>query len=341
MFPFHSHGPAIYVKDGKPLAMDGELGKSHAGVAFVDLRSAVVLEQQHGKSNTDIPEVYFDNGSESTSVPLALRKNRLHRILAALRLAKNRKKTIIVRATGPGLVFTQNGERIIGWADMRKQSRTRNEVYGCTRDGIEVKTNVSTIFTLGQDAEILPVANIKGDWLVIQLKEIAYTGETGNSNTPPEGKSIKGFSDEIENEDKNEINAFYATGNFTWSINSSSKRGKQGTNVLPYFFDSEKVFEAVYSRARDPRFGRLGEWTDLPVDVATEVFRNLLAHETYDYLYRPEDPNSYPMKDFKDRFRAKVRNKGILAYQIVRRKDGRPFAEGQEWTEAELVFSPP
>lgn len=339
--PFHSYGPAIYVKDGKPLTAHGELDKPNAGVAFLDLRSAVVLEQQYGKSKSDIPDVYFDDGSDNTSFSTTLSPNRWQRIFSALRFNKKFKKNIIVRTAGPGLVFTQQGERIIGWADLRKQSRTRKEVYGCTRDGIEVKANVSTTFTLGEAVEILPVTNVKGDWLVIQFKEIDHAVEIGTNGKSSQHKVIKGFSDELENEDKNEINSFYARGNFAWSINSPSVPGKQGINTLPYVFQSQRVFEAVYSRARDPKVGRLGEWTDLPADVAAEVFRNMLAHETYDYLYRPDDPKSYPMKEFKNRFRTRVRNQGVLGYQIVRRKDGRPLAKDQIWAETDLVFSPP
>lgn len=55
------HGPAIFMKDGKPKAEEGELKNLHAGVAFVDLNSAIVLEEQSGSNDAMRQEAHFDS----------------------------------------------------------------------------------------------------------------------------------------------------------------------------------------------------------------------------------------------------------------------------------------
>jgi regulator of protease activity HflC (stomatin/prohibitin superfamily) len=56
------------------------------------------------------------------------------------------------RATGPGLVFLEPGERILTTLDLRKQSRSQ-AVAALTKDGIEVKTTVGVTFGLAVSAK--------------------------------------------------------------------------------------------------------------------------------------------------------------------------------------------
>ena len=49
----NSHGPAVFIKEGKPKAEEGELNDTKKGVVFVDLNSAIVLEQQFGTRQVD------------------------------------------------------------------------------------------------------------------------------------------------------------------------------------------------------------------------------------------------------------------------------------------------
>jgi hypothetical protein len=57
--------------------------------------------------------------------------------------------------------------------------------------------------------------------------------------------------------------------------------------------------------------------------VAADIYRNLLAEQEYDNLYRPTDPADYPIRNLKQRFARLVRNQGILAFQYVERVDGK------------------
>jgi hypothetical protein len=340
--PFHSHGAAIFVKDGRLVATKEELDEPEAGVAFVDLSSAVVLEQQWGEIETDVPDIRFTENTEDFKNTSSLKPSFFLRILKAFGLSKGMKKITIVRAKGPGVVFTDSGEKIIGWADLRKQIRFHEKVKATTRDGIEVETKITVMFTLGEPPEILNVVQKDGDWKVVQLEEDNSIVEP--TNIVFKRQIIKGFDVNTLNEfDKVIINDYLEKHNFNWLVKYHAVTKQINASSSPPFgFDAQRVFNAVYSRARDAREGILGEWTDLPVYAAIDVFRNMLIHETFDRFYKPNDPNDskdYPLKDFKNSFSLEVR-KGSMLFQIVRRKDGRPLIDGQVWDESDLVFSP-
>jgi hypothetical protein len=81
-------------------------------------------------------------------------------------------------------------------------------------------------------------------------------------------------------------------------------------------------------------------WTELPLKVAIEVFRDMLALENYDDLYRPTSDEFPFFQTFRPKFNRRVRNLGVLNYQFVRRKDGRPFEKGMTWDESEVDYAP-
>jgi hypothetical protein len=145
MYFFHMHGPAIFVREGKQKARTEELESSRPGVAFVDPSSAIVLEKQ-----------WKPRRKISTSGPIT---NLINRYL----LRKPEMIIIpppLVRAAGPGIVFTRFSERIIGIADLRKQFRINLGVPAYTADGLEMKAHVYVIFSLGLAPDVLKVAYI-------------------------------------------------------------------------------------------------------------------------------------------------------------------------------------
>jgi hypothetical protein len=131
-----SHGPIIFVKEGKLVARKEELSRFFAeGVALLDSSSAIVLERAYA------PHWWFAR-QQPGSVPL-------------------------VRAAGPGIVFIQPGERIVATLDLRRQSRSAT-AKALTRDGIEVSANVSVTFGLSYEP---PPASQADDALLDEMKE--------------------------------------------------------------------------------------------------------------------------------------------------------------------------
>lgn len=59
------------------------------------------------------------------------------------------------RVAGPGLIFTDPFESPLKLVDLRKQSRI-SKVNAVTKDGIEVKTVVSTVFAVDKEAPLAP-----------------------------------------------------------------------------------------------------------------------------------------------------------------------------------------
>ncbi len=336
----NSHGPAIFVREGKPIATDDELNGARPGVALVDLYSAIVLEKQSGNTGVNAGGVYFESSSTTNTKGVNSGRPSLNSVLKFSRLGRRNKKEIAVRAHGPGLVFTREGEKIIGWADLRKQFRRRTNVHCNTGDGIEVSTNISAVFTLGEPPEFLKVAQINGNWVIVKIEDRTVEGKD-TKNTTTSRKLIKGFSDKLLQGEKEEINEFFKVRQFVWTVGNSENKDMEKEISSPFIFDERRVVAAVYSRARDAKEGRLGEWTDLPVDVAVDEFRNMLAHETYDGLYLQKDDEPNSIQDFKATFGKVVQKMGVLGYQIVRRKDGRALQEGQICRNTELVYSSP
>jgi hypothetical protein len=145
MYFFRAHGPAIFVREGKQKARTEELESALPGVAFIDPSSAIVLEKQWKPRRRD-----------TTSGPLTnLLKRHLPPTPEKITLTPP-----LVRAAGPGLVFTEFSERIVGIADLRKQFRINKDVPAYTADGLEMKAHVFAIFCLGYPPEVLKVAYI-------------------------------------------------------------------------------------------------------------------------------------------------------------------------------------
>jgi hypothetical protein len=105
-------------------------------------------------------------------------------------------------------------------------------------------------------------------------------------------------------------------------------------------FDERRVFNAVYAQARNPQEQAV-PWTDLPVQVAADMFRGEMSNINYDELYELRDPTpaSFPLPGIRRRFRIHMRNLGLLSYRIVFHRSLLPLVDGT-YNESDLFVSP-
>lgn len=224
----------------------------------------------------------------------------------------------MMRLGRPGVVFIGPGERLRGIVSLRKQVRTMVDVHAITVEGIEVKTNVTAVFTLGQQPAVIKVAYV-GDQHPYNLRVLRID---------PVTKKITAISDELDDEDKREIHR-YAQNYLTFSEPPALLTADdQPREHPPYALTEEHIFAAVYATSRNPTEDKLDHWTDLPAQVATEVFRSMIAQQRYDALYLADESNpdslglSPPGKfrlhaDLKPEFARRIRYLGVMSYQFL------------------------
>jgi hypothetical protein len=333
-FLTRQHGPAVFIRGGKEIAKKSELLSSLQGVAFVDLTSAIALEKQSPKKPTSIPQQ--DNTSaRSKSISFSP--------ASFMRRPQQRgKKATAVRIAGPGITFTESGEAIRGVIDLRPQIRVRRGVNAYTREGIEIRTSITTIFTIGQLPEIMKVV-YEGDEnpenlriVALAEKAVRRDGEAIAGSQP----YIKELIDGLDLADKLEIHRYVSDYRKTGGLVRYQTSLPKEEPSSPFLFDPSRIFKAIYSSSLDIKEDEYKEWTDLPPYIATEVFRNLIAGEVYDYLYFPADQNKFPLQDLKSNFAMKMRHQGVMAFQFLERKDSIPFKAGQEWFEEHYITYP-
>jgi regulator of protease activity HflC (stomatin/prohibitin superfamily) len=85
-----------------------------------------------------------------------------------------------------------------------------------------------------------------------------------------------------------------------------------GERVMPTeAFNPHSAFRAVYGTALGEQ--QTVEWTELPLMVAAECFRIVLAEYRLDQLLRPTQPELSRLKEFKDKINATVKHAPVLA----------------------------
>ena len=314
---FRQHGLAIFVKDGKVLATAEDWKLIGLGVIVMDFNSAVVLEEQ-------VPP-------PSLFAPFY---NLLELFLRLLWLYPRRQSP---RACRAGISFTRKRERIRGVVDLRKQSRARLEVCGYTRDGIEMKALVFTIFTLGQEADVLPVC--------YQDQRKSENLRVMRWKRRPDGKIlISGMSDELDADDRAEIQQFAqkADGSKDMMVyaNLPEPLKRDWMNETPLkltpIFNEQRVFNAIFTQARASQ--SLLSWDEMPLNVSVNVFRSILLKHNFDEIFHPDNAPKFPLKAIKNELRTRVRNNGILSYQLILHRSGKQLTAGI-YDPSELIIS--
>jgi hypothetical protein len=301
------HGFAVFVKNGE-VHNTKEDDRFGPGVAVVDFNSAIVLEEKIPAPG--LTGLLFQIG---------------HWLLVRLGLADD---TASPRAAGPGIVFTRRGEIIRGPVDLRKQFRTRKDVPAYTRDGIEVKARVWAIFTVGQDPDEL---------------QVTYEGEPHPDNlrvvstekVSDELVRIKGFSDELDRLDRDEIHHIIHVAQTSGQLVPYTPLEER--DAIPKY-DPHRVFKAVFSEARGDK-EELLPWTDLPVQTATAIFREIMAKVNYDELYLVDQDVPLPIPGFKKRMNYEMRNSGLLSFRLLFLRNRQQIQPRKVYNHSELVVS--
>ena len=319
LFITGGHGPAIFVKEGDIKGSLKELQSSRPGVAFVDLTSAIVMERL----------TFAPPTAMSTA---AAERRRRARVSQGDPGKPLQLETPMVRTAGPGVVFTEAGEKIRGVVSLRRQVRIKTNVNSITRDGFEVTAPIVTIFSLGDQPEILRLGYFgdqASDIKVIQLDD--------------KNEFVRGSRDELDDDDQFEVHRYYQSHSQYQDEDSDELLVNPVTDKShsPYIYDPERVFKAVYADAHRTSDDMVESWLDLPTKVAVEIYHNLISSYRYTDLYQPKEETSFPFNEvFKPELARRVRNQGVLAFQLVVRKDGMFFAEGQEWNPDQLEIYP-
>lgn len=317
LFSIRWHGAAVFVRDGDVENLSTEeMEKNGPGIAFVDLRSAITLDK-HLKHKNDLSPASLEQPQKVHFDP------------------KSKSFVSGIRVAGPGLTFLEKNEKIAGTVDLRKQTRSRKGVQADTRDGIRITTDVSCTFTIGQPPDVLDVCLGGEDGKQIFVIE-------WETSLPKVFKKIKSLlPDELDEGDQREILEFIYKHPDPTAVTRNVPE-----EHFPYSFDEKRVEKAVYSwtqKQQDPLGSSqpFKKWSDWPQDLAVEKFRILLAKQPYMKLYSPDDPNNFPLKDFKKELKRKVRNTGILAYRVVTLRNGSRVEPGRMYSINDLVFYPP
>ncbi len=336
---FGRHGPAVFVREGKLVARVGEAENISPGVALVDLRSALVVEQTYPWVSED------GTGPDGDSAPPQPRSS----FLSGRRSSSQEDQYPVARVYGPGINFTQWGEKIRNVIDLRPQLRREAGVKAFTKDGIEIETRVFAGFSLSSPPEVISVGYVGGCalenlyGLVIKEKSpgaVAIAGKYG-----------------LDPEDAREIHDYVMSGaKIAKAAAPVAVPASQSAIEPPFPFDEQRIFSAAYGQAYRGSSDPKTQWDELPGLVAVEIFRSHIGQYTYDYLYLVDDPKRTPwMDEVKPEFSRKVRHQGLLSFKLVRfarsnrsgamvRWNVDPFDEkhfGQVLHESALEYSSP
>lgn len=276
--------PFLMVREG---VLVGEVGRSSANAMIVDLESVVVLERQ--------------------GMELALQS------AISAENPEGFPRRTMARVVGPGLHLLRGGERLRDVMSLRMQVRKQENVHAQTLEGIELRTDVSAVFSLGQPPDIVQVAYV-GDPEPYNLRVLQID---------PETRQVLSIRDELDDQDKMEIHQ--SAQDFLYYLEPNSKLEIQQKNreAPPFFIEEDRIVAAAYSQARDVSSGQPeSRWADLPAMVAADIFRDMISRYTLDDLYLPDNPDRFPLQEeIKPVFARRIRWMGVMAYQIIQRNN--------------------
>lgn len=253
----------------------------------------------------------------------------------------SRNRTTQVKVFPPGIVFLNPRQKIRGSVDLRPQRRTISDLRAYTKDGLEIVTELSIVFTLGQSPEVLLVTY---DWDPAQnhpgadsLRVIHFSEPLPSTQSLQTlRRNVASLSNEIDPDDREEIHRFVQ--NFHLGTPYLPSEPQPGSKTQ-YVVDAQRIMAAFYAIPAQSSPVSM-DWRDLPLQIAIDLFREFIASIPYEAVYSPDHPISHPLHDLKSLFAKRLRNQGVLAFQFVQRKDNHPIRVGDEWNVADLIFYP-
>lgn len=246
-----------------------------------------------------------------------------------------------LRVCGPGVIFIRPKEEVRGTVSLRNQRRIAQKVLAYTSDGIEVQSDVRVVFSISQPPPVIKVA-YAGEPRFTNLRVLKVDATSGK---------ILELSDELEEIDKRSIHEYAQQ--FLTFIDASAPLEDEDrmVDVPPFPLDEERVIAAVCFSGRNSADGESVPWGDLPLQVAVELFRRLMAQWRYDDLYLsptadvftfPEEaPGTFPLlQEVKPEFRRRMIYQGVVSYQFVYHRNGRPIVPGLRLDRRAFRISP-
>ncbi len=295
------HGAAVFIRHGQVVGEFGKKSKQGAGLLLIDRHSAVLVEESGTKKPTQV-KVY-----------------------------------------SPGIVFLNPHQRIRGSVDLRPQRRSIADLRAYMKDGVEILTNLSTTFTLGQPADVLLVTyhstDSQNQFTPDALRVIQFSDP--NSAHPKARllhRTVSALSNEIDPADREEIHRFIQ--NFHLQNPEKIDVEQSASSSSQYYVDPQRIIAAFYSIPSMPPLQTNIDWSDLPLQIAIDLFREFIATIPYESIYHPHRPLMRTLTELKSLFSKRMRNQGVLAFQFVHRKDNLPIRIGDEWDISQLIFYP-
>lgn len=324
-------GPAMFIHNGQLVSRVGEDDNINPGVVIVDLRSAVVMEQEY----PDLGEA--NDWQEQSVLEDESIEQRSEGLLRTMRLFNSAKKDYpVAYAVGPGIHFTKYGEKIRTTIDLRRQVRLaigepildqegkkipQPGVKAFTRDGIEVGANCFVVFSLSDPPDVIPVAYWGG-------RESKHLHEL---ELEREGSTVK--IKNLHHLDPPDVDEIHRAVQSKQIYPIAPGGSLVDTNPGIYPFDKDRVFSAAYGQSYRISANDKNQWHELPLVITADIFRNLLEKYNFDYLFSADIPDILPwMDEFKPVFSRHVRHQGIMSYQLVRLA-GLPPRQENYWNE--------
>ena len=228
-----------------------------------------------------------------------------------------------LRICGPGLIFIRPLERVHSFIDLRKQIRSEKDVTAFTGDGIEIKSFVFSLFSVGLQPKPLQLA-YNGGLCEEDLQSVFLRKENGRL-------VVQKFVDDLEADDRHEAHDY-----LQGSVQLNPYFAPEDPGSRPVY-DEKRVFGAVYARARVGS-SDLMRWDELPLIFSKDAFKEMASQFNFDEL--SNHLGASRLLEFKDRVNAAVRNQGLMTYSVVQHRSGQPLQVGESYVRADLVSTP-